>query len=555
MYGEETSMQLTINRIRELLFQKDSEYCRWNKKSGKSAYDPFLGVIFGFLETNRETLKAFQQILYTESSHDNFCRGSLRSDGYYPVKAINEWIYSDLTANCGDPDHSQTIQELKSGYKCLIGEFDDELTESSRVFTDLFSIENCIGSRPVYEHLKELLEKEAYLLVLAWMTVFAVFPKITSVTEKKPDYAQLLLKVLFADKMIPAEAPSLHSAYEAFLEEKLAVDDEIEELIIVHNHGLRALMNQKRHDLLRSLIDRAASVKILMTEHEMGEAFTEHVRNHNMLFFSSYMPPVLMWRDFCNQFPDKITLHLSPIPAIHQYTELRFKNAAHTSIFVGFYTYGGTSFDKSPFMIVPYGSAYYQNFRTEFEYAWGISHPYSDAKKTPDQPAEAAVKSSVEFLNSGIDSGAARFDLAFHAGAEWLMVDTRLAVISRIIEKRIPCRILVNNEMSVQSIIPHMRSANKAYVGFTQNIRQWAKFAGQYPDLIRVRVSQIPLLHAFYHAKTDEFSSVRLAYYSYDNATMQKYYAHIFGQDSAYYDLYVNEFEYLWERGEEIISE
>ena len=105
-------MQLTINRIRELLFSQDSEYCRWNKKGGKSAYDPFLGVIFGFLDTNRETQKAYQQILYTESSHDNFCRGSLRSDGYYPVKAINEWIYSDFAANREDPDHSQAIQEL-----------------------------------------------------------------------------------------------------------------------------------------------------------------------------------------------------------------------------------------------------------------------------------------------------------------------------------------------------------------------------------------------------------------------------------------------------------
>lgn len=547
-------MQLTINRIRELLFSQDSEYCRWNKKGGTSAFDPFLSVIFEFLDTNTETQKAFQQILYTESSHDNFCRGSLRSDGYYPVKAINKWIYLDLEANSSDPDHSQTIQELQSGYAWLLKKADLMLSEESHVFTDLVSIDNCFDSRPLYEHLKELIEQEEYLLVLAWMTVIAIFPRITSVTEKKPDYAQSLLKVLFSDKTQPTEAPSLHSAYEAFLEEKLAVEDEIEEVIIVHNHGLRALTNQKRHDILRTLIDRAASVKILMTEHEMGETFTKHIRNHNMIYLSSYMPPVLMWRDFCNQFPEKVTLHLSPIPAIHQYTELRFKNSAHTSSFVGFYTYGETGFDKSPFMIIPYGSAYYQNFRTEFEYAWGISRPYSDEIKMHNQSAEVAVKSSVEFVNNGIDNGAARIDLAFHAGAEWLMVDTKLAVISRIIEKRIPCRILINDELSVQNIIPHMRSANKAYIGLTQNIKQWAKFAQQYPEIIQVRVSQIPFLHAFYHTKTEKLSSVRLAYYSYDNATMQKNYTQIFEYDSAYYDLYVKEFEYLWDRGEEIID-
>ena len=131
------------------------------------------------------------------------------------------------------------------------------------------------------------------------------------------------------------------------------------------------------------------------------------------------------------------------------------------------------------------------------------------------------------------------------------MVDTKLSVISKIIEKRIPCRILINNEVSVENIIPHMRSANKAYVGLSQNIKQWREFHKQYPDFIQVRVSNIPLLHAFYHTKTEE-PSVRLAYYSYDNATMQKNYAHIFEHSSAYYELYVNEFEYLWERGEEI---
>ncbi|MBO5164574.1 MAG: hypothetical protein J6B75_09095 [Ruminococcus sp.] len=545
-------MQLTINRMRELLFAKDSEYCKWNKKGGKSSYDPFLGVIFGFLDTNKETQKAFQQILYTESSHDNFCRGSLRSDGYYPVKAINEWIYADLKAHNSTPDNSQIIQELQSGYKCLIGEFISELTDESRVFTELMCIENCFDSGPLYSHLQELMHKEEYLLVLAWMTVIAVFPQITSVTEKKPDYAQLLLKELFADQQLPTEAPSLHSAYEAFLKEKLEIDDAIEEVIIVHNHGLRALLNQVRHTLLRTLIDRAASVKILITEHEIGEIFTEHIRNQNMLYLSSYMPPVLMWRDFCKQFPDKVTLHLSPIPAIHQYTELKFKNSANTCCFVGFYLYGGTAFDKSPFMIIPYGSAYYSNFRTEFEYTWRISHPYTDSMGSHDATSDTAVPTSAEYVDKGIEHGANGIDLAFHAGAEWLMVDTKLAVISKIIDRHIPCRVLINDEESVQNVIPHMRSENKAYVGLTQNIRQWSNFQKQYPDIIQVKVSHIPLLHAYYHVQTENDPSVRLAYYSYDNATMHKNFIHIFERGSAYYDLYTNEFEYLWKRADDI---
>ncbi len=350
----------------------------------------------------------------------------------------------------------------------------------------------------------------------------------------------------------PTEAPSLHEAYETFLKEKVTVDDELEEVIIVHNHGIRALMNQTRNTLLKTLIDRAESVKILITEYEMGEIFTQHIRNHNVFYLSSYTPPVLMWQDFCKQFPNKVTLHLSPIPAIHQYTELKFKNSSNTSSFVGFYTYGGTAFDRSPFMIIPYESAYYSNFHTEFEYAWGISHPCTDSTTSQKATSGTTVKSSIEFVDNGIEHDAKSIDFAFHAGAEWLMIDTKLSVISKIIERNIPCRVLINDEESVQNVIPHMRTANKAYVGLTQNIKQWKEFQKQYPDFIQVKVSHIPLLHAFYHIKSEENSAVRLAYYSYDNATMQKNFAHIFEHESTYYNLYVNEFEYLWEQASDI---
>lgn len=381
MYEKEVFMQLTVNRIREFLFNKDSDFCKWNKKDGKTPFDPFLSILFEYLDSKPETMNAYTKLLDEGSSHDNFCRGLLRKDGYYPLRDINEWIYNDLLKHRNSPDESYTIQKFQIEYNNLSKHFISDLTNESRVFKELLTIENCYGSNSLYAHITALLDNEDYSLVLAWMTVIAIFPKVKSVTEKRPDYTQLFLKELFADQSYPTEAPSLHNAYETFLEEKLklTVDDELEEVIIVHNHGFRDLTNKTRNALLKALIDRAESVKILITEYEVSEDFTKHIRNHNVLYISSYTPSVLMWRDFSRQFPDKVTLRLSPIPAIHQYTELRFKNSYNTSSFVGFYTYGGTVFDSSPFMIIPYGSAYYSNFHTEFEYAWGISHPDTDS--------------------------------------------------------------------------------------------------------------------------------------------------------------------------------
>ena len=545
-------MQITINRMRELLFDKDSDYCRWNKKGSSSDCDPFLEEIFGFLDTDKETQKAYQQLLCTESSHDNFCSGRLRSDGYYPIKAVNEWIYSDLTAHKDHPDDSRTIQELCSSYRYLMEDRSSPLDEDSRIFTELLTAENCFDSRQMYLHLKGLLGRGEYLLVLAWLTVTAIFPKVTSVTEKRPDYAQLILKELFEDASAPAEAPSLHERYEDFLREKLLIDDELKEVIIVHNHGLRALTNKTRNDLLCKMIERAESVKILITEHEAAEDFTKHIRDEQVIYISNYLSPDLLWRDFCSRFPEKVTFRLSPMPAIHQYTEFRFSQPENTACFVGTYTYGNTAFDRSPFMEIPYSSAYFAVFRTEFEYLWSISHSYEESSGLHSEPSDAGISSETEFAEAGIARGAERIDFAFHAGAEWLMTDDKLDVISKVIEKKIPCRVIINDEEAVRDIIPHMKSANKAYVGLSQNIRQWREFSRQHKDLFQVRVSHIPLLHAVCHVKSHDSSSIRLIYYSYDNSAMQKNFAHIIRQDSAYYRLYENEYEYLWEQSEDI---
>lgn len=543
------NMQLTINRIRELLFSKSSEYCKWNKKGGKSAYDPFLGLIFGFLDSIDETNKAFQQILNTESSHDNFCRGKLRSDGYYPVKSINEWIYADLSKHCNSPDNSLVIQELQSGYSCLSGQFSAALTEDSSIFKELLTLENCFGSKEMYAYIHDLLNREEYLLVLSWMTVIAIFPPITSVTSKKPDYAQLLLKSLFNSSDIPKEAPSTHNTFNEFLKEKLAISGEIEEIVIVRNYGVRELMSTKRNTLIQALIERASNVKILITEPQIAEEFTEHIRRQNKIYLSNYMSPVLMWADFCKKFPGKVILHLSPVQSIHQYTEIKFKDCKHTASFVGIYTYGDKEFDEAPFMIIPYESAYYRTFRTEFEYSWNISHSYSENHlKTITN-----FSSGRDFIKNGIDCNAKTLDFAFHAGAEWLMMDEKLAVLSEIIEKNIPCRIIINDEESVHNVIPYMRSEDKVYVGLTQNIKQWQEFQKKHCGLIQVRVSHVPLLHAYFHVKKEN-SIVRLTYYSYNNATMGKNYSCTFDKDSPYYTLYVNEFEYLWSISDDIAS-
>ena len=545
MYGKENDMKITLNRIRELLFSGNSAYCKWNKKDGSSSCDQFIEIIFGFLDTKDETKKSFQQLLNSETSHDNFCRGGLRSDGYYPVKAVNEFIYKDLMRHKASPESSFTISELQSAYNYLSEEFSEKLTPKSYIFSELLTLQNCFGSQAFYKHIRDDLEDKKFGTVLAWLTIIAVFPQITSVTEKKPDFLKLILSELFPDNNETDNIPSLHEAYDEFLREKLAAEDRIEELIVARNHGIRDLMDQNRLSLLKGLIDRADTVRIIITEPVAGEAFAAHIRKKEGLYLSSYIPPAVMWTDLCVQYPGKVSLRFSPTPVIHQYTEVRCSSSDRTESFVGMYAYGGSAFDNCPYMRLTCKNKYYPVFRTEAEHLWKISQ--SDPSIIPG--SEHQIRSSEEFIKAGIEQCAERIDLAFHAGAEWLMIDSKLDIIAEIIEKKIPCRILINDEESVKNIIPHMRSANKAYVGIAQNIRQWRDFQSKHPDIIQVRISQIPVLHAFYHTWSPAAPLIYLSYYSYDNATMHKNYSQIFDQSSAYYDLYTNEFEYLWENG------
>ena len=363
-------MELTLNHIRDLLFAADSPYSISNRKDNPSDCDRFISELFDFLEPHPDTQKAFGQITVTGSTHDNFCRGKLRSDGYYPVRPLNDWICADLIRHRSHPQQSETISELKNAYSYMEQYFSSELTISSDVFTHLMTVDNCMQVKTLYTHLRSLLMQKEFLTVLAWMTVIAVFPEIASSTEKKPDLAKKWLDSLFGGSGIPGQELSLHDAYENFLKEKLDTDDVIEELIIVHNFGARDISNTNRNALLRSLIDRAGKVKILLTEHQIAEQFTAHIRQQKMCYISDHMPLEVMWRALASEYPDKIDLRLSSLPAMHQYTEVIFRNPVNTTAFVTIYTIGRTMVDRMPFMILPHGAGYYDAFRREFDYSW-----------------------------------------------------------------------------------------------------------------------------------------------------------------------------------------
>ncbi|MDE5885351.1 MAG: hypothetical protein K2H29_09800 [Oscillospiraceae bacterium] len=362
---------------------KSSRFYQWKNKESGNFGDPFLSEIFEFLSMYPETQNDYYKILAKGTSHTRFCKGILRDDGYYPLRNINEKIYyllCDAVTLQFSPDDSSVIQDIANGYLRLSNDFRMELKPDSPVFHELITLENCYGIQAVSEYLDRLIHSGQLYTALAWLTIIAIFPAPQNISDKKPDYTQMLLKTIFqyhTSEQNKNVAVSLHNSMDKFIENMLKTDDTIDEINLAFNHGVRWLVDINRNTLLCKMIEHTKHINILITEPGIAEAFTKHLRRQEFCYVSSYIPPQKMWEYFCKKFPGKITLKVSHIPAMRQYCEFHFHHEEYSALFVGFYTYGGLSFDHNNFLLLKSNDTYYHLYQHEFHYLWTLADDLS----------------------------------------------------------------------------------------------------------------------------------------------------------------------------------
>lgn len=147
-------------------------------------------------------------------------------------------------------------------------------------------------------------------------------------------------------------------------------------------------------------------------------------------------------------------------------------------------------------------------------------------------------------------------DMAFHGGDHWLRDGEKVDLLEQIAKKGIPLRVLVNTEDAVEDICVHMRQRRRAYMGFDRAILKWKDWEADFPHTIKVRISDIPLLHRVYLIrKTDGTGLANITCYTYGNYTPQNDFKLCFGENSKEYFLFANEFDYLWEYARDRLAE
>lgn len=161
-------------------------------------------------------------------------------------------------------------------------------------------------------------------------------------------------------------------------------------------------------------------------------------------------------------------------------------------------------------------------------------------------------------LNNREDYKVLGADMAFHAGAPWLMQGKKRDLLLDYIAHKIPCRVLINTPEAAESIAKYMRDEDAIYVPFDSARDKWQKMAAKYPEFLEVRECDIPLIHVHHGVHFESldtkspFGDLHIRYYAYNNTRTDNAYEHRISSFSKHYSVYCDEFEFLWNKSKKL---
>ncbi len=176
-------------------------------------------------------------------------------------------------------------------------------------------------------------------------------------------------------------------------------------------------------------------------------------------------------------------------------------------------------------------------------------------------PSKPQIKTEDFFkynLETRTDVTPCRVDMAFHAGAPWLMPGAKNGLLAQSLERGVRWRVLINTVEAAESIARHMRDENAMYVSFEQARAGWKRLAERYPECLEVRECRIPLIHVHHAVKFAEGEKgglggeLHVKYYAYNNIRLDNAFEHTVSSYSPYYSIYDDEFEFLWNQSDRL---
>lgn len=176
-----------------------------------------------------------------------------------------------------------------------------------------------------------------------------------------------------------------------------------------------------------------------------------------------------------------------------------------------------------------------------------------DSKLKTKTPEKQISSGTVEFFWEMIQElgDEVCVDMAFHAGNEWRQMSNKVDILNYILTHGIKLRILANKSEDVYAITRSMTQPLKKYRSYEECLADWYELAVEYPEIVELRVPNVPLLHRIYLIRGNNTGAVNVKYYTYGNYTPNKDFRLTFEVGSPEYELYCGEFDYLWNNATE----
>ena len=156
-----------------------------------------------------------------------------------------------------------------------------------------------------------------------------------------------------------------------------------------------------------------------------------------------------------------------------------------------------------------------------------------------------------EFIKNSSD--VYEVDMAFHSGMEWRQSSRKVSILSYLIENNITVKILANRDRTMDKITDSMTQPLKKYPTYEECLQGWYELAQKNPKYMIVKTPKVPLLHRLYIIRGKFGGAVNVKYYTYANYSPADDFRLCFQSGTREYNLYLNEFEYLWNYSDDYI--
>ncbi len=336
-----------------------------------------------------------------------------------------------------------------------------------------------------------------------------------------------------------------------FFSKALSNDSElgkISNIDMAFHGGSLWLYDGKKHALLLKAIENGVKVRILINTSAQVKNVCSHMRQPG-LRYTGFEKNANEWNAFMETHSDLVEVRIAQIPLLRR-TYIIMNDNGKGWANITYYSYG--NYDISKDQRLCFGSNYdaYKLYLEEFNYIWtNASTPYTgtDVNINDQIPSNTAAMVKKALSNDAPLGKVVSIDMASHSGLLWLTDTKYVENFLEAINRGVKFRIIVNTE-SIDESAKHMRQPIKKYPGFNQCLMDWLEREKQYPDLIEVRVAEIPIFHCIHIIKGEKnIGWARVRYYTYGNYDTSRDKRLCFSSADDAYQLYLDEFEYIWE--------